>query len=141
MKTKNIISELNVKYDKYVIILKRGTFCEVYEEDCFVINYLFNYKISDYYGIKKVGFPISILEKVTRELKKRNINYVFFENEKILDSKKFRNNNYICFFDKSKKTIEINLELERVKLLLMNNLNNDLNFDSLLAQLKLIDER
>lgn len=54
-----------------VVLRKSGTFYHVFDEDSYILYYLFGYKIKD----SKVGFPISSLDKVTNELNKLKINY------------------------------------------------------------------
>ena len=43
----------------YINIVKKGGFYTVYNNDCYIINYLFNYKIVN----NKTGFPISSINK------------------------------------------------------------------------------
>lgn len=69
----------------YINIVKKGGFYTVYNNDCYIINYLFNYKIVN----NKTGFPISSINKVLNTLNRKKINYII-DNKEV----KFNTNNY-----------------------------------------------
>jgi len=54
-----------------VKIRKSGTFYTVFDDDCYIIYFLFNYNIKN----SKIGFPKSALNKVINKLDELKINY------------------------------------------------------------------
>ena len=69
-----------------VKLRKSGTFYSVFDNDCYVLYYLFGYKINNY----KMGFPKSAFNKVINTLEDNKISYeVIGENF----SKNFKNLN------------------------------------------------
>ena len=56
---------------KKISLRKNGGFYCAYGNDCYILNYLFDYKITD----DRVGFPTSAYEKVVKILEQNNINY------------------------------------------------------------------
>ncbi len=70
-----------------------GNFCSVFDDDCYIFKYFFDYRI-----IKaKVGFPKSVLDKIINVLEENKINYEIVGEEKEVDFKKL--NNYKKFFE------------------------------------------
>ena len=58
--------------DKNYILLKTsGKFINAYNNDAYIINYFFNYKIVN----NKVGFPTSSLNKIINTLEDNTISY------------------------------------------------------------------
>lgn len=55
----------------YIKIRKSGTFYSVFDDDCYVLYYLFGYNIKH----SKTGFPKSALNKVINCLEENKINY------------------------------------------------------------------
>lgn len=92
MKVIDVYNQNKAKYDKYVILIRVGIFYETYGDDVYILNNLFNYKVKDINGVKRVGFPINSYNKVTEKLNKFKINYLIIDNEII--KKKFNKNNY-----------------------------------------------
>lgn len=93
MRIYDIYSEKKKKYNKYVILIKVGNFYETYGEDTYLMNNLFDYKIKEVGGVRRVGFPLIAYNKVTDKLKCFKINYLIVEGVNIT-KKKFNNNNY-----------------------------------------------
>ena len=73
--------------------MKVGIFYEAYGEDVYLLNNLFNYKIKEMNGVKRVGFPVGSYDKVISKLKSFKINYIIVEGEEVT-RKKFNFNNY-----------------------------------------------
>ena len=69
---------LKQEYEDYIILLKNGNFYTTYNDDAYILNYLFNYKIIDF----KVGFPINSLDKVINLLCDKKINVYVIEEDK-----------------------------------------------------------
>lgn len=81
------------KYPKYVILIKVGIFYESYGEDAYILNNLFSYKVKDFNGFKRVGFPSGSYDKVISKLKGFKINYAVIDGDEV-NKKKFNFNNY-----------------------------------------------
>lgn len=84
-----------------VELLKNGGFYSVFGESCYIMLYLFNYKIKD----NRVGFPKSVYDKVINKLESLNINY----SDPISGVKKDfkRKNQYNKFVNKGKDKFSI----------------------------------
>ncbi len=82
-----------------ITISKKGGFYNVYNNDCYIIYYLFNYKVIN----NKLGFPISTLPKVISTLENKKINYSI-ENK---EEKNFINNNYLKYLNLGKEKYNI----------------------------------
>lgn len=96
-----------------VKIRKNGTFYNVFDDDCYILYFLFNYNIKN----NKIGFPKSALNKVINKLDEFKINYeVLGEDIK----NKFKNLN------KYKKVVEFG----KIKY------NSDINFQNIIDKLK-----
>lgn len=54
-----------------VKIRKSGTFYSVFDDDCYILYYLFGYQIKHY----KTGFPKSALNKIINAFSEKKINY------------------------------------------------------------------
>ena len=65
-----------------ITISKKGNFCNIYNNDCYILYYLFNYKIIN----NKLGFPINSLPKVITTLENRKINYSINNKETLCPS-------------------------------------------------------
>ncbi len=59
-------------YKDYVVLIKSGNFYYSFEDDAFILKYLFNYQIRE----NKVGFPLSAKAKVKSVLNRHNINLI-----------------------------------------------------------------
>ncbi len=62
-----------------VVIVKAGTFYNVYERDAIILAYLFDYKIKTINGCSNVGFPKSTINKVVNKLETMQINYIVLD--------------------------------------------------------------
>lgn len=82
-----------------ITISKKGGFYNVYNNDCYILYYLFNYKVIN----NKLGFPISTLPKVISTLENKKINYSI-ENK---EEKSFINNNYLKYLNLGKEKYNI----------------------------------
>ncbi len=82
-----------------ITISKKGGFYNVYNNDCYILYYLFNYKVIN----NKLGFPISTLPKVISTLENKKINYSI-ENK---EEKSFINNDYLKYLKLGKEKYNI----------------------------------
>ncbi len=95
-----------------ITIRKHGGFYHVFDDDCYILYYLFNYKIIN----RKTGFPLTSLNKVINKLTDLSINYEVV-NESVMDFKKL--NKYdkylklgISKYDKDNKYLTIYNKLD-----------------------------
>lgn len=92
MKIKEIYNENKKKFSDYILIIKVGIFYETYNNDAFIINNLFGYKVKEIGDFDRAGFPVNSFDKVIKKLERCEINYVIIDGGIV--SKKFKNNNY-----------------------------------------------
>ncbi len=117
MKIYDVYKEQKNRYKKYVVLIKVGNFYETYGEDAYILNNLFDYKIKDVGGVKRVGFPLIAFNKVESKLSRFKINYVFYENNS-KTKHKFNINNYDKFATNSDSImVRIDKICEKLKVL------------------------
>ncbi len=116
MKLVDIYKINKEKYNKYVIMIKCGNFYEVYGEGAYILNNLFGYKIKDFNGINRVGFPLVSYNKVTLKLNKFKINYIVIGEGNIC-KKRFNKNKYDDYITDLDIESRINSIFERISLL------------------------
>lgn len=117
MKIYDVYKENKSRYKKYVILIKFGNFYETYGEDGYLLNNLFDYKVSDIGKVKRVGFPLIAYNKVISKLTTFKINYIVVEGGMTI-KKKFKLNNYGKYIN-SLDSINIRVDriCERIKVL------------------------
>ena len=109
----NTIKEL---FPDYVVMIKIGTFYEVYNDDAKILNYLFKYKLR---SNMSCGFPISSINKVMYVLENKSINYIMldkshnYEEEGKVNYKK--KNKYMEVLDSANLYIDKVRRIERIK--------------------------
>lgn len=99
MKLIDVYNNYKNEYKEYVIIIESGIFYNVYNQDCSIIYSLLNYKIKYSNNNYLIGFPSSIIKKVTDTLCENNISYIIFNKDNdnnyfILEKNKSKHNNY-----------------------------------------------
>ena len=137
------VKKLKEVETKTIIFVKIGSFYNVYEEDCFILSYLFGYKIKLENNYRICGFQITSSNKVFSKLKESNINYLIidkrlnYEMTEKIDFK--RKNQYKNLLKIS--TPYINLK-EKLEILCKNILENidTKNYKSELENIELFEE-
>lgn len=121
MKLQDLIKSIKSEYPETIVLAKSGTFYITYDDDAYIMNYLFSYQIND----NKIGFPINSLSKVLEKLNEYEINI------KIIDTdinNEYANNKYNEILYKARKKYfnEINAKLlmEEIEFLLKSNPDN-----------------
>ncbi len=79
-----------------VKIYKHGKFYNVYGNDAIVVSVLTNYKVIN----NRLGFPISMINKVIGLLHRNKISYIVFDKDNIIRKYKGINKIYKCILDK-----------------------------------------
>ena len=72
IKTIDKYMKFKVKYEDYVVLVKSGNFYYTFEDDAYILRYLFNYQVRE----NKVGFPLNAKAKVKSVLNRNNINLI-----------------------------------------------------------------
>ena len=100
--------DLKSKNKDFIVIIKNGIFYNVLGRDCYIIKNILGYKLSNFGGTIKAGFPIRSLNKVLNTLDKLKINYLVYESEIVLKAH-YNSENYELFL---KDNLSIN---DRIK--------------------------
>lgn len=64
MKVIDLYNTYKDQYKEYIVIIKIGTFYEVYNKDAYIISNLMNYKVKTISNTIRSGFPSNSLNKV-----------------------------------------------------------------------------
>lgn len=75
---------IKIKSDnkEFIILINNGKFYYVFNDDTYIVYYLFNYKINN----NMVKFPDNILNKVIKELKNKDIGYIIYNKDIIINN-------------------------------------------------------
>ncbi len=93
-----------------VVLRKIGGFYTCFDNDAIIISYLCNYKITN----NRVGFPVSVIGKVSNLLDSHSINYII-KNDMEENKKLFgKVNKYGYYLDKGKKKINIDYRVNSI---------------------------
>ena len=79
---------------------KIGNFYHVFDDDCYILYYLFNYQIKNH----KTGFPKVIINRIINVLEEKQISYIVKNEDKCQNFK--RKNNYQKYLEKGKTEFE-----------------------------------
>lgn len=124
----NLFMTKNLKelFPNYVVMIKIGTFYEVYYDDAYIISYLLGYKLKTLNGdVRNCGFPTVSLNKVLYILDNKKINYLVVDksdNYAELNKNNFKNKNkYNEIYEMCKKEIDLKLRIEKIYKYLLNH--------------------
>lgn len=112
-------------YRDYLLLLKFGSFYESIDNDAFIMNKIFNYKLKKLSNTFKSGFPISSLNKVLDKLNECHINYIVIDDDIVL-KKDFKNNNYSNYIFNDKEIFYNSLRVEKIIKFLNDNVGSDI---------------
>ena len=76
-----------------LVLRQIGKFYNVLDDDCYILFYLFGYKISNY----KSGFPFSALNKVKNELEEKKISFILKDKTGVKEFDFKRKNKYLFY--------------------------------------------
>ena len=126
----NLFMTKNLKelFPNYVVMIKIGTFYEVYYDDAYIISYLLGYKLKTLNGdVRNCGFPTVSINKVLYILDNKKINYLVVDksdNYAELNKNNFKNKNkYNEIYEMCKKEIDLKLRIEKIYNYLLNHKN------------------
>lgn len=94
-----------------LVLRQIGKFYNVLDDDCYILFYLFGYKISNY----KSGFPVSAFNKVKNELEEKKISFILKDKTGVKEFDFKRKNKYLFYLEKGKekyKKFERNRKIE-----------------------------
>ena len=101
-----------MKEKDMLVLIKNGTFYNAYNEDAYIISYLFNYKVNK---DKKCGFSNNSFNKVINTLEDKKINYEIVYKDKNPVIKKYNKlNNYKKILTKAINYQDIKIRVERI---------------------------
>lgn len=76
----NMINNIKDLFPEYVVFVKIGTFYECYNNDSYIMSYLFKYKLKTLISRDTTcGFPINSINKIKYVLESRSINYLIVD--------------------------------------------------------------
>ena len=111
------------------VCIRYGTFYHIYNRDCYILSYLFGYKIKEL-NIKdrECGFPITALNKVMAKLEEKKINYLVLDrrNNYEVDYKEdFKNSNqYDILFKYANRYVIYKKRIDNINEFLNSNIEN-----------------
>ena len=105
---------LKLEYKEYVILFKSGSFYISFDEDCLILNKVFNYKILELKNNIKAGFPLNSLDTVISKLKELNINYIIIEDKDIKEKYEVEDNNFSKYTGSVFEVISINNRIDKI---------------------------
>ena len=125
MNLKDFYNDVKLGNEEMIVFVKYGNFYRCFNNDAVIINYLFNYKLSEK---NSTGFPIKSIDKVISILRNNNISCIVINDINNVINYICINNKYNSFLDLSKKNYTLNEALfsinKEVKELLIKNINN-----------------
>ena len=139
----NIVKNVKEIHNKYVVLVKVGSFYYCYGRDSYIISYLFKYKINilkDY--TYSCSFPQNAINKVISVLENKQINYIILDrrnNYEIIEKNDNRNlNSYDKVYEIGRKENVKKMRVEKIYSYLLENMNNKELIDNIE---KVINER
>lgn len=117
MKMIDKYNEAKIKNRKSIILIKSGIFYETFNDDAYIMSYLFDYKIKNLSNFIMVGFPEKVIESIKDRLKKEKISYVVLDDNHqfVSDRSSFTDSNYEVLLDISCKSNDVEMEIEKIK--------------------------
>lgn len=108
--------EIKKDFAQCVILIKSGIFYEAIDDNAYIISYIFDYKIQKTSNFAMAGFPEKVIENVKERLIKEKISFVIIDGGKefISSKKSFADTNYEVLLDISRKSYDIQIEVEKI---------------------------
>ena len=123
-----ILNSIKTVHEYAIIIIKTGTFYNVYGQDAYIISYLFGYKLRRQNNILSTGFPKEVINKVMAKLDYKKIDYLIIDkrNNYEVEEKSINNklNTYKKIIIDAKAYISAKLRVENINKYLLRNLND-----------------
>lgn len=129
MGTINIVKTIKLIHPYCMVLVKLGSFYNVYAKDAYIVSYLFKYKIKEKENVPICSFPVSSLSKVENILEKNKINYIvvdkrnnYEEEYKVINKQE---NNYEKVFEKANTSVVIMLRIQKIYDKLLQKRDNE----------------
>lgn len=109
-----------------VVLIKVGKFYHAYGKDAYIISFLFNYQLKKVdANTNTTGFPEVAIDKVSKTLNEKNINYLIINKEEseIKDFK--QENKYAEIYSKAHKYQNRKNKADEIYEFLMSNIDED----------------
>ena len=124
-----MLNSIKTVHKEAVIIIRTGTFCNVYGQDAYIISYLFGYKLRRIQkNILSTGFPKEVINKVMSKLDYKKIDYLIIDkrNNYEIEEKSINNNlnTYKKIIIDAKSYISAKIRVENINKYLLKNLND-----------------
>lgn len=131
MGTVDVVRTMKQVHPNDVILVKIGKFYHVYGKDAYIIAYLFNYQMKKVdTNINTVGFPEGALNKVTKTLEDKSVNYMVVSrsaNYEVDDEVTFKHNNkYGDIYTKAHRYLSRKNKVDEIYDYLLSNIDDDL---------------
>lgn len=125
----NIVQNVKKIHENYVVLIHVGNFYYCYGRDCYILSYLFPYKINILKNkIYSCSFPSTVLAKITNQLENKKINYIVLDkrhNYEVDEKQNFKNiNTYQKYYEKGKEKYSTKMRIEKIYQYLMENIND-----------------
>jgi glycerophosphoryl diester phosphodiesterase len=116
MKLIDKYNKVKQKNNNFLILIKSGVFYETFNNDAYIMNYLFNYKIKQFSNYIMVGFPQSVIENIKDRLNKEKVPFIILgeDQEEILIRQKYNEYNYKLLLDISNKYYNVQSEINKI---------------------------
>ena len=132
MKLQERYSTLKKYYKDSLILIKNGLFYITYDEDAYLLNYLFDYQVID----NKVGFPSSKIDSVKEELKHHQINVYISDTDEFIQDDENKYASIVALAHKNYfNELNIKVLLEEISFLLHNNQENIIKVKNFINEL------
>lgn len=140
MGTINIVRTIKRVHPSCMVMVKIGSFYNVYSKDAYILSYLLKYKIIEKEMLPACSFPISSLSKVENVLEKNKINYLVVDKRSNyeVEHKTINNqeNRYDSVFEVANNYGAITLRVQNVYNELMKR-SKDQNFNEKLKKIEM----
>ena len=126
MSVVNMVNNIKDLFPEYVLFVKIGTFYECYNNDSYIMSYLFKYKLKTLVSRDTVcGFPVNSINKVKYVLESRSINYLIVDKkhsyEEIEKMNYKKKNKYNEILPKANEYIDRINRIDKIHKYLNNN--------------------
>ena len=102
---------LFVKNIDVVLMRKIGGFYHAFDDDAYILSFLFGYKIKN----GKLGFPVSVMSRVKTTLEEHRISYIFKISDEEEDALDFKQDNcYSEYLEKGKENYQKEKLIEKI---------------------------
>lgn len=99
-----------------IVLIRSGVFYETFNNDAYIMNYLFDYKIKEFSSYIMVGFPVNVIDSVKGKLNIEQLDYIIVDNNNYHSNKNKDNKvKYKVLLDVSKKTYLIDTEIKDIQ--------------------------